>query len=132
MADTHDTGSGEDCQTDTRFCEENLVPGFDKLLAGGRILPSVAWKTQREVKTMADAFEQVKTIIVDLLGVEPDKVTRDARFREDLGADSLDLVELIMEFEERFGETISDEDAQKLQTVGQVVDYVEQRIVAGE
>jgi acyl carrier protein len=81
---------------------------------------------------MADAFEQVKTIIVDLLGVEPDKVTRDARFREDLGADSLDLVELIMEFEERFGETISDEDAQKLQTVGQVVDYVEQRIVAGE
>ena len=80
---------------------------------------------------MADAFEQVKKIIVDLLGVEPDKVTPDARFREDLEADSLDLVELIMEFEEQFGETISDEDAQQLTTVGQVVDYVEQRMAAG-
>ena len=80
---------------------------------------------------MADAFEQVKKIIVDLLGVEPDKVTPDARFREDLEADSLDLVELIMEFEEQFGETISDEDAQQLTTVGQVVDYVEQRMTAG-
>jgi acyl carrier protein len=80
---------------------------------------------------MADAFEQVKKIIVDLLGVEPDKVTPDARFREDLEADSLDLVELIMEFEEQFGETISDEDAQQLTTVGQVVDYVEQHMAAG-
>jgi len=79
---------------------------------------------------MADAFEQVKKIIVDLLGVEPDKVTPDARFREDLEADSLDLVELIMEFEEQFGETISDEDAQQLTTVGQVVDYVEQHMAA--
>jgi acyl carrier protein len=80
---------------------------------------------------MADAFEQVKKIIVDLLGVEPDKVKPDARFREDLEADSLDLVELIMEFEEQFGETISDEDAQQLTTVGQVVDYVEQHMAAG-
>jgi acyl carrier protein len=74
---------------------------------------------------MADTFEQVKQIVVDLLGVEPEKVTPEARFREDLEADSLDLVELIMEFEERFGETVSDEDAQQLKTVGQVVDYVE-------
>lgn len=80
---------------------------------------------------MADTFEQVKKIVVDLLGVEPDKVTRDARFREDLGADSLDLVELIMEFEERFGGTISDEDAQQIRTVGQVINYVEQHMVAG-
>jgi len=80
---------------------------------------------------MADTFEQVKKIVVDLLGVEPEKVTREARFREDLEADSLDLVELIMEFEERFGETVSDEDAQQLRTVGQVVDYVDQRMVAG-
>jgi len=80
---------------------------------------------------MADTFEQVKKIVVDLLGVEPDKITRDARFREDLGADSLDLVELIMEFEERFGGTISDEDAQQIRTVGQVIDYVEQHMVAG-
>jgi acyl carrier protein len=80
---------------------------------------------------MADTFEQVKKIVVDLLGVEPEKVTREARFREDLEADSLDLVELIMEFEERFGETVSDEDAQQLTTVGQVVDYVDQHMVAG-
>jgi acyl carrier protein len=80
---------------------------------------------------MADTFEQVKKIVVDLLGVEPEKVTREARFREDLEADSLDLVELIMEFEERFGETVSDEDAQQLMTVGQVVDYVDQHMVAG-
>ena len=80
---------------------------------------------------MADTFEQVKKIIVDLLGVEPEKVTPDATFREDLGADSLDLVELIMEFEEQFGETISDEEAQQMKTVGQVVAYVEKRMAAG-
>ena len=80
---------------------------------------------------MADTFGKVKKIIVDLLGVDPDKVTSEARFREDLGADSLDLVELIMEFEEQFGATIPDEDAQKIMTVGQVVDYVEQRMAAG-
>lgn len=80
---------------------------------------------------MADTFGTVKKIIVDLLGVDPDKVTPEARFREDLGADSLDLVELIMEFEEQFGETIPDEDAQKIMTVGQVVDYVEQHMAPG-
>ncbi|NIV29159.1 MAG: acyl carrier protein [Anaerolineae bacterium] len=79
---------------------------------------------------MADTFEEVKKIVVDLLGVEPEKVTREARFREDLEADSLDLVELIMEFEERFGETVSDEDAQQLTTVGQVVEYVDTRMRA--
>jgi len=72
-------------------------------------------------------FEQVKEIIVELLGVDPDKVTMEASFREDLGADSLDLVELVMEFEDKFGETISDEDAQKIKTVGDVVRYIEQR-----
>lgn len=77
---------------------------------------------------MADAFEKVKKIIVDLLGVEPESVTRDASFRDDLGADSLDLVELIMEFEDEFGGTISDEEAQQIETVGQAVDYVEQRM----
>ena len=81
---------------------------------------------------MADTFERVKKIIVDLLGVEPDRVTREASFREDLEADSLDLVELVMEFEEQFGETISDEEAQQIKTVGQVVDYIEQRMAAGE
>jgi acyl carrier protein len=70
-------------------------------------------------------FEQVKAIIVDKLGVDPGKVTPEARFREDLEADSLDLVELIMEFEEKFGGEISDEEAQKITTVGEAVTYLE-------
>jgi acyl carrier protein len=70
-------------------------------------------------------FDQVKAIIVDKLGVDESKVTMDARFREDLEADSLDLVELIMEFEEKFGGEISDEEAQKITTVGEAVKYLE-------
>jgi acyl carrier protein len=77
---------------------------------------------------MADTFERVKKIIVDLLGVEPERVTPDARFREDLEADSLDLVELIMAVEEEFQGEISDEEAQKLRTVGEAVAYVEQHM----
>jgi len=77
---------------------------------------------------MASTLEEIRSIIVDLLGVKPEEVTPDARFREDLGADSLDLVELIMEFEDSFGGTISDEEAQQIETVGQAVDYVEQRM----
>lgn len=76
-------------------------------------------------------YERVVKIIVDLLGVEPEKVTMDARFREDLGADSLDLVELVMAFEEEFGGTISDEDAQQIKTVGDAIRYIETRMVAG-
>jgi acyl carrier protein len=71
-----------------------------------------------------EVFEKVKEIIVDRLGVDGTKVTIEARFREDLEADSLDLVELIMEFEDRFGGEISDEDAQAIKTVGQAVDYL--------
>jgi acyl carrier protein len=77
---------------------------------------------------MADTFETVKEIIVDLLGVDPAKVTPEARFREDLEADSLDLVELIMAFEDHFGGEISDEDAQKISTVGEAVSYVDERM----
>jgi acyl carrier protein len=76
---------------------------------------------------MANTEDRVKEIIVELLGVDASKVTRNARFREDLEADSLDLVELIMEFEQRFGSDISDEDAQKLETVGDVIDYIDSR-----
>jgi acyl carrier protein len=77
---------------------------------------------------MADTFEDVKEIIVELLGVEEGKVASDAKFREDLEADSLDLVELIMAFEEKFGGEISDEDAQKITTVGEAVEYIEQHL----
>ena len=72
-----------------------------------------------------EVFEQVKAIIVDKLGVDESKVTPQARFREDLEADSLDLVELIMEFEEKFGGEISDEEAQKITSVGDAVTYLE-------
>ncbi len=74
---------------------------------------------------MSDTFSEVKQIIVDLLGVEEGKITPEARFREDLEADSLDLVELIMAFEDKFGAEISDEDAQKITTVGEAVAYIE-------
>ncbi len=70
-------------------------------------------------------FDDVRTIIVDLLGVDASKVTPQARFREDLEADSLDLVELIMAFEDKFGGEISDEDAQKITTVGEAVTYLD-------
>lgn len=77
---------------------------------------------------MADTFEQVKKIIIELLAVDPSKVTKEARFREDLEADSLDLVELIMEFEDEFGGEISDEDAQKIATVGDAVQFLEEKM----
>ncbi len=76
---------------------------------------------------MADnsTFERVRAIIVDQLGVEADEVTMEANFRDDLEADSLDLVELIMAFEEEFGGEINDEDAQKIITVGDAVRYLD-------
>jgi len=74
---------------------------------------------------MADTYTEIKAVIVDLLGVDESKVTMDARFREELDADSLDLVELIMAFEDKFGAEISDEDAQKITTVGEAVKYID-------
>ena len=73
---------------------------------------------------MASIEERVKGIVVELLGVDEDKVVSSASFREELEADSLDLVELIMAFEDEFGGEISDEDAQKIETVGQAVEYI--------
>lgn len=73
-------------------------------------------------------FDKVKGIIVQQLAVPEEKVTLPARFREDLEADSLDLVELIMAFEDEFGGQIPDEDAQKITTVGEAVAYLEKRV----
>lgn len=72
----------------------------------------------------ADILERVKKIIVDRLGVEESKVTPEATFKDDLGADSLDVVELVMELEDEFDMEISDEDAEKIVTVGDVVEYI--------
>ena len=77
---------------------------------------------------MASTEERVKNIVIELLGVDEERVVPDARFREDLEADSLDLVELIMAFEEEFGGEITDEDAQSITTVGQAVTYIEQQM----
>jgi acyl carrier protein len=77
---------------------------------------------------MADNTEsKVKEIIINELGVEPEKVTLEASFVEDLGADSLDTVELVMAFEEEFGIEIPDEDAEQLQTVGDAVKYLKEK-----
>ena len=71
--------------------------------------------------------EKVKDIIVEQLGVNPEQVTPTASFIEDLGADSLDIVELVMAFEEEFSVEVPDEDAEKLQTVGDVMKYIEEK-----
>ncbi len=70
-------------------------------------------------------LDKVKGVIIDKLGVEEDKIVPDASFVDDLGADSLDTVELIMQLEEEFGIEIPDEDAEKMTTVKSVVDYIE-------
>lgn len=74
---------------------------------------------------MSEIAEKVKKIIIDRLGVDESEVTPEASFTNDLGADSLDTVELIMEFEKEFDISIPDEEAEKIQTVGQAISYVE-------
>ncbi len=74
-----------------------------------------------------DVYEKVKEIIVELLEVEPESVTPEASFKETLEADSLDLVELLMAFEDEFGAPIPDEDVKQILTVGNAVDYIKKR-----
>lgn len=81
--------------------------------------------TLKQTHLMSDNIkDQVKEIIVDQLGVDPEKLTDDAKFIEDLGADSLDTVELVMTFEEKFGVEVPDEDVEKLKSVADVVAYI--------
>lgn len=75
-----------------------------------------------------DIEAKVKKIVAEQLQVEPEKVTPEASFVEDLGADSLDIVELVMAFEEEFGMEISDEEAEKIQTVNDVIQYIKAHI----
>ena len=77
---------------------------------------------------MSDVEEKVKDIIVEELGVEREKLTSEASFMEDLGADSLDTVELVMAFEKEFDIDIPDEDAEKLRTVGDAMNYLHEKI----
>ncbi|NQU26959.1 MAG: acyl carrier protein [Candidatus Marinimicrobia bacterium] len=74
-----------------------------------------------------DTYAKIKEVIIDKLGVEEDKITREAHFVDDLGADSLDTVELIMQLEEEFGVEIPDEDAENITTVGAAIDYIENK-----
>ena len=75
---------------------------------------------------MSETADRVKKIVVEHLGVEQEKVTEDASFIDDLGADSLDIVELVMAFEEEFGVEIPDDAAEKISTVKDAIDYIEQ------
>jgi acyl carrier protein len=79
------------------------------------------------VNELADTFERVKKIIVDRLGVDESEIKPEASFKDDLGADSLDVVELVMELEDEFDLEISDEDAEKIATVGDVITYINSR-----
>ena len=76
---------------------------------------------------MSNVEDQVKKIVVDHLGIEESKVTPESKFIDDLGADSLDTVELVMAFEEEFGSEISDSDAEKILTVGDAVKFIENK-----
>ena len=79
---------------------------------------------------MSNTLEKITEIIIDKLGVEQSKITEDAKFIDDLGADSLDTVELIMQFEEEFNIEIPDEDAETITTVGKAVTYIESQLAS--
>lgn len=78
--------------------------------------------------SMSQNLDKIKEIIIDKLGVEDSKITEDAKFIDDLGADSLDTVELIMQFEEEFNIEIPDEDAESIVTVGKAANYIDSKL----
>lgn len=89
---------------------------------------AAAWGGDCLAATQQEIYEKLKKIIVEQLGVDETDVTMEASFVDDLNADSLDLVELIMSLEEEFGTEISDEDAEKIKTVGDAVQYIEEKV----
>jgi acyl carrier protein len=95
-------------------------------IGGEATLPPLAIK--KEVRMAMAVEEKVKKIIAEQLGVDEEDITPDSSFIEDLGADSLDTVELVMAFEEEFGIEIADEDAEKILTVQNVVDYIKEKV----
>jgi acyl carrier protein len=106
------------------WCNYFSCQPWASLLSVGPVLTN-----REETRLMSEKSieEKVKEIIVEQLGVNPEQVTPNASFIEDLGADSLDTVELVMAFEEEFSVEVPDEDAEKLQTVGDVIRYIEER-----
>src|SRR5436190_21128776 len=92
-----------------------------------RASPGETQRTPRG-RSMATVFERVRKIVVEQLGVDEDQVSPSASFVDDLNADSLDLVELIMSLEEEFGMEISDEEAEKIKTVGDAQEYIEEHV----
>jgi acyl carrier protein len=88
-------------------------------------IPFFAVRLTKKGKIMSDIASKVKAIIVDKLGVDENEVTPEASFTNDLGADSLDTVELIMEFEKEFDIAIPDDQAEKIGTVGEAIAYIE-------
>jgi acyl carrier protein len=101
-------------------------PPAAKTLGSGLRLVVAGAKFERGSKQMSDVAERVKKIVVEHLGVEPEKVVDKANFIDDLGADSLDIVELVMAFEEEFGIEIPDDAAETILTVGDAVKFLEQ------
>ena len=108
-----------------------------KQFAGARIAPPPDWGGELEANyedeeqtTMSDVAERVKKIVVEHLGVDADKVIDSANFMEDLGADSLDTVELVMAFEEEFGVEIPDDAAETIVTVGDAIKFLEKASAA--
>jgi acyl carrier protein len=100
----------------------NELSGADRWLTVGRTGP--LW----EERYVATTEERVVDIVCENLGVNKDQVTRSTSFIEDVGADSLDIVELVMELEEEFEITIPDEQAEKIKTVGEAIDYIEREL----
>ncbi len=94
-------------------------------MVGNNKIHFFAVRLTKKGKNMSDIAAKVKAIIVDKLGVDESEVTPEASFTNDLGADSLDTVELIMEFEREFDIAIPDDQAEKISTVGEVISYVE-------